>query len=48
MKKYSSYKSIKPLNTSVNFVAKQQLQSPTHSASYRKLATIDLLSQRPV
>ena len=46
MKKYSSYKSIKPLNTTVSYGAKPP-QTPTHSVSYRKLNTLDLLNQRP-
>ena len=46
MKKYSSYKSIKPLNTTVTYGVKP-LQTPTHSTSYRKLATLDLANQRP-
>ena len=45
MKKYSSYKSIKPLNTGITCITKSP-QSPTHSTSYRKLGTIDLYSQR--
>ena len=46
MKKYSSYKSIKPLNTSVSNMSKIAV-SPTHSSSYRKLGTIDIINQRP-
>jgi hypothetical protein len=46
MKKYSSYKSIKPINTTINYLAKQP-QSPTHSPSYRKLTSIELYSPKP-
>ena len=40
MKKYSSFKSIKPLNSINNHVTKQP-KSPAHSSSYRKLELID-------
>lgn len=46
MKKYSSYKSIKPLNTSISNMSKMPV-SPTHSTSYRRLGAIDLSNQRP-
>ena len=39
MKKYSSYKSIKPLNTTIGNMSRIPV-SPTHSSSYRKLTTI--------
>jgi hypothetical protein len=59
MKKYSSYKSIKPLNTSSIHTLNTNNQnhnsnthklplSPTHSTSYRKLTTIDLSNVKPV
>lgn len=46
MKKYSSYKSIKPLNTTLNYVVKPP-QTPTHSASYHKTNTFELNPRPP-
>jgi hypothetical protein len=52
MKKYSSYKTIKPLNnTSINTTTNNQLKmpsSPTHSTTYRKLGAIDLSANNKV
>lgn len=46
MKKYSSYKTMKPLNALIPTPNKYP-QSPTHSVSYRKLTTVDLTGQKP-
>lgn len=46
MKKYNSFKTIKPSNPILS-PKSSHLQYPTHSVSYRKLTTIDLTNQRP-
>jgi hypothetical protein len=45
MKKYSSYKFIKPLNTTVNYPSKPAL-SPLHTPINRKLTPLDVADER--